>query len=60
MIQEIIDAAKLRMNAVTQYEETLDKYQEIYEEFTDLLYQEAELRIEKITAKVDMEVKFQD
>jgi len=38
MIDAIIEEAKRKMNAVSQYEETLDKYQEIYEEFTDLLY----------------------
>ena len=60
MIDAIIEEAKRKMNAVSQYEETLDKWQEIYEEFTDLLYQEAELHLEKITAEVEMEIKFED
>lgn len=46
--------------ALQQYEETLDKLQEANVEMRDLLYQEMELRLEKITTKVDMRIDFDD
>lgn len=46
--------------ALQQYEETLDKLQEANVEMRDLLYQEIELRLEKITTKVDMRIDFDD
>ena len=46
--------------ALQQYEETLDKLQEANVEMQDLLYQEMELRLEKITTKVDMHIDFDD
>ena len=46
--------------ALQQYEETLDKFQEANVEMQDLLYQEMELRLEKITTKVDMRIDFDD
>lgn len=46
--------------ALQQYEETLDKFQEANVEMRDLLYQEMELRLEKITTKVDMRIDFDD
>ena len=46
--------------ALQQYEETLDKLQDANVEMRDLLYQEMELRLEKITTKVDMRIDFDD
>lgn len=46
--------------ALQQYEETLDKLQDANVEMQNLLYQEMELRLEKITTKVDMRIDFDD
>lgn len=46
--------------ALQQYEETLDKLQEANIEMQDLLYQEMELRLEKITTKVELKIDFDE
>ena len=46
--------------ALQQYEETLDKLQEANVEMQDLLYQEMELRLEKITTKAELKIDFDE
>ena len=58
--QEKDEGAQDIWKALNQYEETLDKLQEANVEMQDLLYQEMELRLEKITTKVEMRIDFDD
>ena len=46
--------------ALQQYEETLDKLQEANVEMQDLLYQEMQLRLEKITTKAELKIDFDE
>ena len=46
--------------ALNQYEETLDKLQEANVEMQNLLYQEMELRLEKITTKAELKIDFDE
>ena len=46
--------------ALQQYEETLDKLQEANVEMQNLLYQEMELRLEKITTKAELKIDFDE
>lgn len=54
------EAAKERWNAIQQYEESLDKWQEAYAEFTDLRLQMAELQLERITTKTELKIDFDE
>ena len=46
--------------AIEQYEESLDKMQEAWSDYTDALYEFAELRLEKIQVKAEMKINFDD
>ena len=46
--------------ALQQYEETVDKLQEANVEMQDLLYQEMELRLEKVTTKAELKIDFDE
>ena len=58
--EEKDEEAQKAWDALTQYEETLDKWQEVKAELSDMLYDYAELRLEKITVKAEMKVDFDD
>ena len=46
--------------ALEQYEETLDKFYDAQGELRELIYQEMEHRLEKITTKVDLKINFDE
>lgn len=46
--------------ALQQYEETLDKLTEANKDLRDLIYQQSELALEKITTKVDLKIDFDE
>ena len=58
--EEKDEEAQKAWDAITQYEETIDKWQEVKSELADQLYDYAELRLEKITVKAEMKVDFDD
>lgn len=58
--EEKDENAQKAWDAITQYEETLDKMQEVRAEISDQLYDYAELRLEKIKVKAEMRIDFDD
>lgn len=58
--EEKDEDAQKAWDAITQYEETLDKMQEVRAEISDQLYDYAELRLEKINVKAEMRIDFDD
>lgn len=46
--------------AIQQYEESVDKLNEAYEKYDDLIYQLAELELEQFTARVEMKIDYDD
>lgn len=46
--------------AIQQYEESVDKLNEAYEKYDDLIYQLAELGLEQFTARVEMKIDYDD
>ena len=46
--------------AIQQYEESVDKLNEAYEKYDDLIYQLADLELEQFTARVEMKIDYDD
>lgn len=58
--QEVKEYYSTIWKAIQQYEESVDKLNEAYEKYDDLIYQLADLSLEQFTARVEMKIDYDD